>query len=519
MCLCRIQCVSNAELVPLGRSLSMFRSAETYIYLKPYVGTVIISRLQQDLPLYNRWWQSGDPPESEDSPYRESRRSDYENHIDAVRNRRFYALVGPDGSGKSSTLYQVVHDLIVRNGVDPDHIVYVPLENPLYTLESDQFVFDVYEWYMSYVLQHSSDDNDTLYFLLDDIHRTNDWAKQVKKVLDQAESIHVAVTLPTEVPALKKFKESLSEVRSVLLPPKFYDFAQSDAGVPGLAKRDYVYPIRDGLASKRGVDLATLVSECLNLQDRLVTNCEDLPSVTNDYLFNSGLRDEPGRGLSTIKQRLQLALYKDVQQFYSIEDPSDLFTLCVLVAQEPVREYQFSRLAEQLGTDRRTVQKYINILQEFLVLSPSYKWGYQRHRTLRMYLRDPRYVSALNLLSDTDAQPVTSEHRRNLIYSVVYDHLRRLAYYVNDCEDVEMPVGYWDEASESVEYVLNVDGSPAPVALTTRRGEEAATEAVYDCLKDTEATRGVVAGEDIQQPYAGDDRVLRLPLWMLLYIC
>ncbi|WP_273837155.1 AAA family ATPase [Halococcus sp. PRR34] len=479
---------------------------------------MITSRLQQDLPLYNQWWQSDDPPGSEDSPYRESRRSDYENHIDAVRNRRFYALVGADGSGKSSTLYQIVHDFIVRDDIDPDQIVYVPVENPLYALESDQFVLDVYEWYTSYVHRSPSDD-ERIYFLFDDIYQITDWPEQVKTLLDQSESIHVAVTLPTDVPALEKFERSLFETRSILLPPKFYDFARIDSDVPGLAKKDHIYPIRKGLADQRSVDFATLVDECLTLQDQLSTEYENLPSVVDDYLFNSGLRDKTGHGLSTIKQRLQLALYKDVQQFYSIEDPSDLFTLCVLVAQEPVREYQFSQLVDQLETDRRTVRKYLDILQEFLILSPSYKWGYERHRTLRMYLRDPRYVSALNLLSDTDARPVTNEHRRNLIHSVVYDHLRRLAFYLNDDTDVGIPVRYWDEANESVEYVLNVNGSPFPVALTTRRGEEAATEAVFDCLEDTEAAQGVVAGEDIQQPYAGDDRVVRLPLWMLLYIC
>ena len=244
-----------------------------------------------------------------------------------------------------------------------------------------------------------------------------------------------------------------------------------------------------------------------------------MSSVVDNYLFNSGLRDEEGRGLSTIKQRLQLALYKDVQQFYSIEDAGDLFTLCVLVAQEPVQEYQFSRLTNQLDTDRRTIRKYLDILQDFFVLSPSYKWGYERHRTLRMYLRDPRYVSALNLLSDADSAPRTDDHRENLIHSVVYDHLRRLSFYMNDYTDVDMPVRYWDEANETVEFVLDVYGSPVPVALSTRRGEDAATQAVIDCLDDTEATRGVVAGEDIRQPYAGDDQVLRLPLWMLLYIC
>lgn len=52
-----------------------------------------------------------------------------------------------------------------------------------------------------------------------------------------------------------------------------------------------------------------------------------------------------------------------------------------------------------------------------------------------------------------------------------------------------------------------------------RRGEAAATDAILACLNDTTATRGVVTGETIRHPYTNDDQVLRLPLWLLLYLC
>lgn len=476
------------------------------------------SRLHRDLPLYNQWWQSGNPPIAEATPYQKTRRSDYVHHWEAVRERQFYALVGADGSGKTSTLYQVVHDLIEKENIDPTNIVYVPLENPLYTLDSDQFVLDVYDWYNSYVQRRPAKENGPTYFLFDDIYQIEGWAEQVQSLLSQSDSIHVAITLPTKVKELEQFGES-SKVHSVLLPPKFFDFVQSERGGSELDKGEYIHPIRQGIASQQDDDLTALLDDCLALHDYFVTEDVDLPAVVDDYLFKSGLRDEEGRGLSTIKQRLQLALYKDVQQFISIENPGDLFTLCVLVAQEPVREYNFNELTDQLDTDRRTIRKYLDVLQRFFILSPSYKWGYQRHRSLRMYLRDPRYVSALNLLPGTDKLPESKEHRRSLIHSVVYDHLRRLAFYLNSDKDVEIPVRYWDEDGETVEFVLDVNDSPVPVALTTRRGEEAATRAVENCLNETVASRGVVAGKEIKQPYTTDDQILHLPLWMLLYIC
>lgn len=476
------------------------------------------SRLHRDLPLHNHWWQSGNPPQAEATPYQKTRRSDYEHHFEAVLEGQFYALVGADGSGKTTTFYQIVHDLIEKESIEPTDIVYVPLENPLYALDSDQFVLDVRDWYQSYVQRRSAIENTSTYFLFDDIHQIESWAEQVQSLLSQSDSIHVAITLPTTVKELQEFGES-SNVYSVLLPPKFYDFIRFKKEGPYLNKEKYIYPIRQGIASQQDDELTVLLDECLSLHDSLVTEDVDWPVIVDDYLFNSGLRDEEGNGLFTIKQRLQLALYKDVQQFISIEYPGDLFTLCVLVAQEPVREFEFKELTAQLDTDRRTIRKYLDVLQKFLILSPSYKWGYQRHRSLRMYLRDPRYVSALNLLSGTDELPESKEHRRSLIHSVVYDHLRRLSFYLNSDTDIDVPIRYWDEGGETVEYVLDVHESPVPVALTTRRGEEAAKRAIKDCLNETVADRGVVAGEEIQQPYTTGDQILHLPLWMLLYVC
>lgn len=479
---------------------------------------MVTSRLQRDLPLYNRWWRSDEPPTEDGTPYRETRRSDYENHLQGARDDRFYALIGANGSGKTTTLYQIVHDLIAHDQVPPEHIVYVPLENPLYPLESDRFLLDVHEWYKSYVRRRVSTEDSSTYFLFDDIHWVDGWVEQVQDLLDRDSSAHVVITLPTGIPAVNDFRESnYAAGNSILLPPKFYDFSRFVAEVPAADKGDYVYPLRKALGNDRAVDLPTVVDEYLTLHDRLDVDGVDFPSLVDDYLHNSGLRPTDDQGLSAIKQTLELAVYRDVRRFHQIEHPGDLYTLCVLVAQEPVREFRFSKLTDQLNTDRRTIRKYLNILEEFFILSPSYKWDYERHRGLRMYLRDPQFVSALTLLSDGDAAPTTDEHRRKLIHSVAYDHLRRLSFYLNDYTDT--PVTYWDEAGETVEYVLDANGKPVPVALTTRRGEDTATSAMHACLDATDAPHGVVAGQDIRQPFINNDGILRLPLWMLLYTC
>jgi len=475
------------------------------------------SRLQRDLPLYNQWWRSGEPPQAANSPYREEHRSDYEYHLAGAREEQFYALVGPTGSGKTATLYQLVHDLIVDDGVPAEHIAYVPLENPLYPLESDQFIVDVYEWYSSYIRRRTDDPEAPTYLLFDDIHRIDGWANQVRTVLDRDTSAHVVVTLPTEIDEIDEFRDS--EYRagaSILLPPKFYDFIQFSTESPAVEKSDFLYPLRDAVGGARDIGLTTVIDECLTLQDQ-VDSEDKLSSHVGAYLSNSGFRGGSDQGLSTIKQRLELALYRDVQQLYQIEHPGDLYTLCVLVAQDPLQEFRLSELTEQLDTDRRTIQKYLDILEEFLILSPSYKYDYQRHRSLRMYLRDPRYVNALTMHSNTDSGTSTEEHQQKLVHSIVYDHLRRLSFYLNDHEDTS--VTYWKEGGDTVEFIVEAQDTPIPVALTTRRGEEAATSAVQACLKATDAPHGVVAGEEIRRPYQTNESILHLPLWLLLYLC
>lgn len=67
--------------------------------------------------------------------------------------------------------------------------------------------------------------------------------------------------------------------------------------------------------------------------------------------------------------------------------------------------------------------------------------GVERHRFLQLYLRDPQYVCALNLIPDTD-KPQTDDTQDTLIHSVVYAYLRRPGFYRNDSTDIEQPVQY-----------------------------------------------------------------------------
>lgn len=474
-------------------------------------------RLQRDLPLYNPWWETNQPPTAADTPYREPRRSDYHYHYDFVRDERFYALVGAHRAGKTSTLYQIIHDLIVNEEAAPTNVVYVSLDNPLYGTDDDRFILDVHDWYSSYINRNASETDQPTYFLLDDAHHIAGWADQIESLLKNTTDTHFAITLPVKDDALDRFESHTEHTNSILRPPKFIDYANAEYGVPKPDKDDYIYPIRASLDSSNDVDIALVVDRCLTLQNELAETDTHPRSVVENYRFESGLRDESGE--APIKQALQLTIFRDVLEFYSIEDPGDLYTLCGLVAQTPTSEFEFSDLTELLETDRRTIRKYLAILEDFFILAHSYKWGYERHRSLRMYLIDPRFVTALNTYSDTDPDSRPDDVRRQLTEAVVYDHLRRLAFNLNHDRDIDMPVQYWDESGHTVEYVLDIQGDPLPIGLTQRRGEDAATAVTAFIDSTDDASRGIVAGEDITNPYTTDDSILRLPLWMLLYIC
>jgi predicted AAA+ superfamily ATPase len=450
----------------------------------------------------NPWWETGDVSSS--ARYHSERRSDYQHKLDAVRSSRFTTIAGAAGSGKTTTLYQIAYDLIENDGVPPQNIMYLPLGNPRFQVGSN-VIRDAVDIFATYYWRRDTDRSEG-YVLVDDVYMSDSWDGQVRWCLEEFNDITVAVTLPTLNRAQTDAIEDLDvETESdLLLPPKFYDVTTESGWAE--VEKERARELRDALetAANSG-DFEPLRSSV----DALTSSLESISAVKRGVLdyFRGAQREAD---VADVAHNLESTIYRDIPRYQQFEDRSDLYALCAVAALNTGRTLGLKDLSGVLECDRRTLQRYLDILEDFFILTPSYQYEYERRRSVRLYLRDPLVVGSLADI-DFDGMPESHAERR-LTSTVVFDHLKRLGFYY---QRQNAQVHFWENAGEAIDFVVETgDGNPLPIVARDASRDRDPARSIEIFCNEHDCEFGVVVARDIEPSI--DEGVAALPLWLLL---
>lgn len=450
----------------------------------------------------NPWWDSGDVSLSE--RYQQERRSDFRYKIGHVRSSRFVALAGAAGSGKTTILHQIANDLIEDDGVHPQNIMYLPLGDPRFQI-GDDIIQDAVEEFATYHWRQEFDPREG-YVLVDDAHACNDWSTQIHTCLEQHENLTVVVTLPTlarvdygQLEALDgTFKED------VLLPPKFYDVITENSGVE--VDKERVVEMRESL--ERAAD----AGDPEQFYSKLTSVTSSIESISRvqrgvlDYIRGDH-REVLG---DSVGNNNELTVYRDIPRYQQFDDRSDLLALCAIAAMNPGQTLGLKDLSEVLACDRRTLQRYIDVLEDFFLLTPSYQYEYERRRSVRMYLRDPLILGSILDLDLTRLLDVETEQRLTTV--AVFDHLKRLGF---NFQSGNAQVWFWESGGIGIDFVVETgDGTPIPIVTTSTSGSRDPSERIGTFCSEHECDFGIHVRRDISSEITGN--MVTIPLWLFL---
>ena len=547
-----------------------------------------------DAEHHNQWWSDGASPEllqatklTPRSDFHSVLKSTNTHYTDDVKSL-VYAIHGQTGIGKTTLLHQLIAALLdtteypqqnqnleLTSAFSPRQILYLPLEDSLYQLERPGNDIKRLNQVIDYFQTHVAPRQGQKFILLDDVQALDLVENRKAELLDLIDdntylfltgNVRAQVNLSTVETA-----DTVDEFEGPwpILPMKFIDTVQTGEGLGVEFNEEFrnrleqfqssdldgpspIKTIRTGLSganSETSLDTAveTLSELCFDIFDTDDRN--NLHDAARRYLRTGGTlhqTDDPSIRNDLSKSHFLLFLYKELAKHRSIQQPENLHRLSSIAATNAGEELQYTDLSDQIGVDRRTVDNYLNVLDEGIAVTESHDYSLRRHRRTRLYLRNPRHLVLLSQRQEHHGfeayerqDTLNHEFEYKLARTVAFDHAKRLAHYVGN-GDVE----YTETESGIVDYILHDEGHVLPFVLSyhphTGNAETIAEEFTPESGQHTESDSEELQEFDYQAPYrfiitdslpkeAREDESLiierdetsicYLPFWLFLLIC
>lgn len=382
--------------------------------------------LQAILQDQNPWWREPLARSARGYPVRRDLQPLLLEKLLRVEERRAALVIGPRQVGKTVLLLQLADDLLER-GLPPANLIY-------FDFSDDRVTDEVSPRQVAEALPVGLEEDRPRVFLFDEIRLGKSWDRWLKQAVDRKVGRIVAT----------------DSAASLL----------RDAGRESGQGRWDEHRI-EGLSFREFARLHAMPDES---DEQVVRR---LPNLVERYLALGGFPEHAlSESFPEVRHRLRAdivnqAIFRDLIP-YDV-DLARVRNLFVYLVQASGALFNASQRAEDLGADPRTVSRWLDLLEDSLLLVRLPKYAEHAAARLRgqprIFAADPGLVSAFSLLPDQD-EAVRAKVYKAAVFRHLRDELQRgagsLTFYRRD-ENLEI-----DFALEGPEglIALGVTGSP-----------------------------------------------------------
>src|SRR3989344_869857 len=279
---------------------------------------------------FNHWWMTGNVDPELALPFKRDNYSEIKRHTD---KRFITALVGLRRTGKTTTIYQLINELI-KMRVNVENILFFSFD------ESIEKLSEVIEAYKE--MQKKDFREGRVYIFLDEIQKCDNWENEIKKYYDLYPKLKFIISGSESLFIRKKTKETLAG--------RIFEFT-----ITTFTFSEY---LRIHEINKEQLKYEAKIGPLfLNFVEK-----GGFPETF--YLDNNRDFKEYIRTLVVDK-----IVYKDAPKIFKIEDPEFLRILLELISANPGMYVDYQSLSRQFGKDRRFVRDYILYLRESFLIS------------------------------------------------------------------------------------------------------------------------------------------------------
>jgi predicted AAA+ superfamily ATPase len=299
--------------------------------------------------------------------------------------------MGPRRVGKTVMLQHMIKDLIDQ-GVEPQKIIFVTIENPIYNNMGLEELFNLAKE------ASGSQDAEGWHVIFDEIQYCKEWELHLKTLVDSYRSDKFIVS--GSAAAALKFASNESgagRFTDFLLPPLTFNEYIALKNLDRIIK-----PVEVNWKGQKPDFYTSSHLDELNKHFVDYINFGGYPEV----IFSSRMQSNPGRYIR--QDIVDKVLLRDLPSLYGINDTRELNSLFTTIAYNSGGEFSMESLSKQSQVPKSTLKKYIAYLEAAYLIKRVRRIDqsarkFKRDNFFKIYLTNPSLRSALfSPISSTD---------------------------------------------------------------------------------------------------------------------
>lgn len=370
----------------------------------------------------------------------------------------FQVLAGPRQVGKTTLVGHLIEDLLDQ-GVQPSHILYVPLDIPRIAAEAQGRLEPILRAYERFILQRKlGATDDVVYLFLDEVQALNDWAIELKALYDQYHpKLRVFATgsssaalinpetadLPGRVDSVRMYPLKFAEFLEARHPEELGGFVGSTSNAAKAART--ALGLFDGSPTSRN----TLYEELENVYRQAASQRPTIEAAFDQYLLRGGyplaaFAESAADAFRFHQATIDTMLSKDLKLYPKVRKPAAFQSFLALLARDHGGKFNASRYAQDLQVDKESPAHWKAITEDLFLAHqlPPMSESLQTvpRKADKAYIQDPGLRAFLAVKTDL-AEIERSGEIGQVVEGVLFDHMRRLQF--NLFGHRNGVIGYW----------------------------------------------------------------------------
>jgi len=376
--------------------------------------------MKKNIVFWNPWWQN------KGFEFNLIDR-DFFISLEKLLNRKeVLFFTGVRRSGKSSTMFHLIENLLTKEKISPENILYLNMDDEVLSFSK---LSEIYEQYKELHPEVTG----KKFILLDEIQNVEDWERWVKNIYDSFEDVKFIIS-GSKSYVLKK--------QSTLLTGRILEFE--------------IYPLSfKEFLDFKGIDYSNKVW--------YISNSHKIKFLMKEYVKFGGFPEVTLEKDEHIKMLLAKEYYenikdKDIVNYFDIKESKKFDRLSLFLISNISKQMSANKLGKLVNLSPSVVNNYIDYAEMMYLFLPLHHFNY----SLKGQITKPRKIYSIDTGLTNSIAFQFSENIGKFIENIVFLQLKRLGseiYYYDDKNECDFIIKEGLDIAEVIQvcYKLTYD--------------------------------------------------------------